>query len=195
MTRQELVQLFSIERIGRAAAVFDREKLNWMNENYLRALPPEQLHDALQPFIASSSFAGEDEETLRKIAVTVQSAMVTLADIEGQMEIFFRRDDDPVSPEVPELIREGQVAVRLLRDKIAAQDELTENVFKEATKAVQKESGLKGKALFAPLRAAITLNTVGPDLAKFVEVIGKEKTLSKLDYSLSASASMSFVVK
>ena len=140
------------------------------------------------PFIASSTFAGEDEETLRKIAVTVQSALVTLADIEGQMEIFFRRDDDPVSPEVPELIREGQVAVRLLRDKIAAQDDLTENVFREATKAVQKESGLKGKALFAPLRAAITLNTVGPDLAKFVEVMrGSQGSAGERSFTRSSA--------
>lgn len=186
MTRQELVELFSVERINKAAAVFDREKLNWMNENYLRALPPEALYEALQPFIASSSFAGEDEGLLRKIAVTVQSAMVTLADIEAQMKIFFRRDDDPVVPEISEAMNteDARRIFDALRGRLQDLETLDQAAFRATMKEVQEETQLKGKALFAPVRAAITLEKEGPDLAQFVEVFGREKTLARIDRAL-----------
>ena len=186
LTRRELLDLFSIERIGKAGAVFDRNKLNWMNEHYIRALPPGQLYELLRPYIAKSRFVGENEQTLRKIAMTVQSAMVTLADIEGQMGIFFRQNEDPVAPEVPETIKEGREVLEALREQLEARESLTQETFREVTKAVQKETGLKGKALFAPMRAALTLEREGPDLAQIVEVFGKEKTLNRLEHSLSA---------
>ena len=81
-----------------------------------------------------------------------------------------------------------------LREQLEARESLTQETFREVTKAVQKETGLKGKALFAPMRAALTLEREGPDLAQIVEVFGKEKTLNRLEHSLSASLQQSFVI-
>ena len=194
LTRQELLDLFSLERIGKAGAVFDRNKLNWMNEHYLRALPLEQLYALLVPYIQDSPFAREDAKTLCKIAATVQSALVTLADIAPHLEIFFRKNEDPVPPGVPGTIEQGRAVLEALRGQLEGEENLTPEAFREATRAVQKETGLKGKALFAPIRAALTLQQEGPDLAEIAAIFGREKALNRLAYALAAAANQSFVL-
>ncbi|MDH5752108.1 MAG: glutamate--tRNA ligase, partial [Deltaproteobacteria bacterium] len=77
----ELVGLFSLERVVKSGAVFDRAKLDWMNQGYIGALEPDALWRALKPFIERTPFAGHDEETLKKVSLVAQSALVLLSDI------------------------------------------------------------------------------------------------------------------
>ena len=187
MSREELVREFSVERIGKAGAVFDRKKLDWMNQHYIRQLSPDALFEVLRPFIGQSRFADEDEALLRKIAVTVQTGLVTLADVESQMAIFFRRDDEPLLPEIAEALgsEEARTVLRVFRDEIEVCDDLTQEAFKEMMKAVQKKTQFKGKALLATMRLAITRQKEGPDLSEIAAVFGKEKTMARLELALS----------
>ncbi|MFI5400989.1 MAG: glutamate--tRNA ligase [SAR324 cluster bacterium] len=186
LTREELVREFSIERISKSGAVFDREKLNWMNRQYIQKLDPDRLFALLRPYIDKTPYAREDEATLRKICGTVQSALVTLADIASHLPLFFRPETEPVQPEALEAMRSetARKVFRAFREKVNPLPAIDPKVFADVMKTVQKETGVKGKLLWAPMRAAITLQTEGPDLALVVEVFGKDKTLARIDRAL-----------
>ncbi|HEX7928726.1 MAG TPA: glutamate--tRNA ligase family protein, partial [bacterium] len=190
MTLETLIQRFSIERITKAGAVFDREKLNWMNQHYLAHVPIDRLYPLLQPYIAQTPYAGQDEAMLRKICVAVQPALVTLPDIGKHLALFFRPDGEPVPADVREVIGvdTAQTVFRALREKVAQAPSLTAESFTELVKAVQKDTQVKGKLLWGPLRAALTLATEGPDLKLVVDVLGKDKILARLDQALSERA-------
>jgi glutamyl-tRNA synthetase len=182
-TRAELIEKFSIERVGKAGSVFDRKKLDWMNQVYIGRLPPEALFEALRPYLARTPYAGEDEATLRRICRTVQPSLVTLADIERQLPYFFRPDDAPLAPDVAQGLAadEARTVVAAFRDKLAAQDHLDEAVFKSVMKEVQQSTKVKGKGLWGPVRWAITLEAEGPDLAQVAAVLGRERALARLE--------------
>jgi glutamyl-tRNA synthetase len=182
-TRAELIEKFSIERVGKAGSVFDRKKLDWMNQVYIGRLPPEELFDALRPYLARTPYAGEDEATLRRICRTVQPSLVTLADIERQLPYFFRPDDAPLAADVAQGLAadEARTVVAAFRDKLAAHDHLDEAVFKALMKEVQQSTKVKGKGLWGPVRWAITLEAEGPDLAQVAAVLGRERALARLE--------------
>jgi nondiscriminating glutamyl-tRNA synthetase len=189
MTMDELIQRFSIERITKAGAVFDREKLNWMNQHYIQQLPPDRLYDLLQPHIGQSPYAGQDPAVLRKICVTVQPALVTLPDIKKHLPLFFRQESAPVSEDVRRVTDNdtARLVFRALRARIAQEAQVTAASFPTLVKAVQKETQVKGKQLWEPLRAAITLETEGPDLALVADVLGKERILARLDRAIAGT--------
>ena len=186
MSREELIAEFSIERVGKAAAVFDREKLDWMNQQYIKSLPPEGLHRKLAPFIAETPLAGEDEGQLRKISEIVQPQLVSLAEIGRHLEMFFRREDQPVVPAVAENLssENAQRVLKSFRDHAASRSALNAESFHAIMKEVQKDTQIKGKSLWKPMRSAITLELEGPDLSQVVAVFGKEKTLARVERAL-----------
>ena len=187
LTREELVREFSIERISKSGAVFDREKLNWMNRQYIQKLAPDRLYALLRPYIDKTPYAREDEAALRKVCRTVQGALVTLADIESHLPVFFRPESAPVQPDALDAMRSDTARKVFLafRDAVSPLPAIDPKVFADVMKTIQKETGVKGKLLWAPMRAAITLQTEGPDLGLVVEVFGKEKTLARIDRALT----------
>jgi nondiscriminating glutamyl-tRNA synthetase len=190
MTLADLIARFSIERITKAGAVFDREKLRWMNQHYLQQLTPERLYALLRPYLDRTPHAAAPEATLRKICVTVQKSLVTLADIGEHLALFFRDEAAPVSADVLRLTRmdAARRVFSALRDKLAGETALTAANFPGLVKAVQQETQIKGKQLWEPLRAAITMETEGPDLALVADVLGREKVLARLERALGRPA-------
>ena len=186
MSRDVLLERFSIERVGKAAAVFDRTKLDWMNQNYLKNLPEDQLFDALWPYIENTPYAQEDKAMLRKVCLAVQPALVVLPDIVKQMELFFRGSEQQISDAVKDLTGtdEAKTIFRTFQNLAEKEPVLDKDVFMALMKHVQKETSIKGKNLWAPMRAAITLEPEGPDLFLVVEVFGKEKTLERINRAL-----------
>jgi glutamyl-tRNA synthetase len=182
-TLQELIGRFTIERVTKAGAVFDRKKLDWMNQTYIGRLEPEALFDALRPFIAQTPHAGADEALLRKVCVTVQPSLVTLADIATHLRFFFRPDDAPLAPAVAEGLAppEARTVVASFRDRLAACDRLDEAIFRSLMQEVQQATRIKGKGLWGPVRWAITHEIKGPDLAQVAAVLGREKALARLE--------------
>ncbi|MCZ6532744.1 MAG: glutamate--tRNA ligase, partial [SAR324 cluster bacterium] len=187
MSREELVAEFSLERIGRAAAVFDRAKLDWMNQHYIQQLTPDSLRELVASFAAPGLLEGQDAQVLQRMMVSVQPSLVTLADFNERARVFSRGDDEPVLPELRKSIatEDARKVLAAFRDKLAGVEELDQGSFKQLVKAVQEETQFKGKALYAPLRAAITLEKEGPDLAQVVEVFGKHKTLARIVRALA----------
>ena len=178
----ELIEKFSLDRVQKAGAVFDRDKLDWMNQKYIGDLKPEALYDALQPFIAKTPYASQPESELRAICRVVQPSLVTLADIEKELPLFFREDAAPLSEEAKAVVEEAdsKTVYAALVPELENLEVLDEAAFKTAVKNVQKSTGIKGKPLWGGLRAGITLEAQGPELALIVEILGKETVINRL---------------
>ncbi|MDH4224170.1 MAG: glutamate--tRNA ligase [Deltaproteobacteria bacterium] len=186
-TLQELIDQFSIERIGKTGAVFNREKLDWMNQIYLQALSPEELVQAVSPFFSGTPFEKSDKRFLCQIAAVVQPALTTLADFPKHLPLFFKEVAAPLEPEEEAKIKtvESRKAFAALQQKLSGGGEWNAEKFMACMKEVQKETGVKGKLLWEPTRLALTRDTQGPELPMVVEILGREKILARLKLALT----------
>jgi glutamyl-tRNA synthetase len=176
-TLSELVQEFSFERVNKSGAVFDREKLNWMNQQYIQNLDHDDLFRRLHPFLVKTPFAEQDASLLKKAVNILQPRLVTLAEIGNRLSLFFEENLQATDPDVLSLLREDnskQVLAEFIK-QLEAVEILTEEIFGSVVKNVQNTTNFKGKNLWLPLRYAITLEAQGPDLKLIVDLFGKEK--------------------
>ncbi|MNZ74713.1 Glutamate--tRNA ligase [compost metagenome] len=190
--RDELVQVFNPERLSKSPAVFDTQKLSWMNNEYLKKADISRLVDMCIPHLQK---AGRIEETLDAEKREWVTALVALhqeklryaAEIVPMTELFFR-DTLEDEAEAAEVLAEEQVPVVLktFLDLLEAGDTAFDvNGIKDMIKAVQKSSGFKGKQLFMPIRAALTGQTHGPDLNQSIALLGQQKVIARLQERLA----------
>ena len=186
-SREELAELFSLERVSKSGAVFDIEKLNWMNGNYIRQLDAERLTAFLAPFLAAAGADTADIEQTRKIALAVQKKIDRGDQTGNAVRIFFKDTLEITDADAIEALRGETVetVLKAIAVQISALPELNNDAFKQAMKQVQKETGIKGPGLWKPVRVALTGETSGPELAIVIDVFGKDKVLSYLQQTLA----------
>jgi len=174
-----LIREFSFERVNKSGAIFDKEKLNWMNQQYIQKLELDDLQQRLSPFINKTPYAGKDQKILRKIIKILQPRLVTLSEIENRLSLFFENNPNSSGPEVLKVLREEnskQVLANFIK-QVESVEKLTKDNLGELMKNVQNETTIKGKNLWIPLRYAITRDTEGPDLNLIVDLFGKKRCL------------------
>jgi glutamyl-tRNA synthetase len=175
-TTDELVERFSLERVSKNPAVFDEQKLAWMNANYLRGLEIDELVRMLEDRY------GRDD--LRAAAEISQEKLRTIEDFWPFAGFLFeRREIDPAAWE--KVMKDG-AAERLqrARDALAAAEPFDTERVETALRAVVEELGVKPKEVFQPVRVAIAGTTVSPGIFESVAVLGREETLARVDAAL-----------
>ena len=177
-TMAQLEEQFSLDRVSKSPAVFDVQKLRWINSQYLRALPPAELAAGLVPYVGAT-FAGE---RLQLLAETFANHLETFADIKGYLPLIEGVEKPELTTEAAEVMAAESVPglVALFAEKIAAMETIEPAAVKAAIKACGKELGLKGAGLFMPLRIALTGSQHGPDIDKLAALMGKEIILGRL---------------
>ena len=182
----ELQNVFSFERVNKSAAVFDREKLNWMNQQYIQNLNIEELYLRLIPFLAETPYARKNEILLRKAIKILKPRLVSLSEIGERLSLFFDQNPVITDQEVKNLLRNEtskEVLSAFIR-QLESIGKLTEDNFGSVVENIQKATKIKGKNLWLPLRYAITLESQGPDLKLMVDFFGKEKCLHLARHAL-----------
>ncbi|MBU2510561.1 glutamate--tRNA ligase [bacterium] len=174
----ELKEKFSLDRVGKAGAVFDIEKLKWMNQQYIKQIPIEELAKLVQPYLPQQALDIEPDRLTRIIQV-VRDYITTLPDINSKLDLFFNDNPTIEDEDLLAKVKEepSQQVYKCFIEKVGELDELSSENFGQVMKAVQKETGVKGKNLWIPMRIAITLMEHGPDLSSVVDIFGKEKCL------------------
>jgi glutamyl-tRNA synthetase len=172
MSRDELVERFSLERVGSSPATFDYAKLDWMNGVYLRALPPEEFASRLVAYLRER---GVDwpEERVRAAAAIVQEKIGRLSEFEGFAGFLFN-DVEP-DPELLDTRILGSAETALL-----GVDEWTAVTIEEALKALCEELGEKPRTVYLPIRVAVTGSRVSPGLYESLELLGKDESLARI---------------
>ncbi|GAI64905.1 unnamed protein product, partial [marine sediment metagenome] len=191
LSRQELIDNFSLERVSRTAAIFNRDKLNWMNGVYIRSLTADEFFEAVQPYLMMDRAAGQavisGEKYVRNILPLVQERAKTLVEVTELAQFFFVEALD-YAPDL--LIGKNMSRESTTEALKTAQPRLDElKVFDaESLEALLRplavELGLKTGQLFGALRVAVTGRTAAPPLFQTMAVLGKERCLKRIEAAL-----------
>ncbi|WP_139492818.1 glutamate--tRNA ligase [Brevibacillus dissolubilis] len=190
-SKEQIIDIFSLERVNKSPAVFDSTKMNWMNNHYLKAKPLELITDMCIPHLQKAGFIEENlseagYERVKGIVGLYQEQMSYCAQIVPLSALFFL-DEVVYDEEAVAVLTEPQVPEVLASFKkhLEEQGEYTVETIKASLKAVQKETGHKGKALFMPVRVATTGQAHGRDLDQSLYLIGREQVLTRLERVIS----------
>ncbi|MGH2906149.1 MAG: glutamate--tRNA ligase [Solirubrobacterales bacterium] len=178
-TTAELQELFTLERVSKSAAVFDEQKLRWMNGIYLRELTLEQLTERIEAFTGRSGLAGAVELCREKIQ--------TLDDFWPLAGFFF---DGPSSdPKAREKFLDGEGRLRLedARQALAGVEPFSTEAIEGALRGVVDRLELKPNQVFQPIRVAISGTTISPGIFESLELLGRDESLSRIDAALTAA--------
>jgi glutamyl-tRNA synthetase len=181
-TLDELAGLFSLERVNAAPAVFDHQKLLWMNGVHLRALSQEALSERLITFLRESgSPLAEQPERVVEATPLVHEKIATLAEFEPYTRFLFGPVE--IEPEALERLRANPRAADVLQGAetaLAALERFAVEPIEQALRALCEALELKPKAVFAPIRIALCGRTVAPGLFESAELLGRGEVLSRL---------------
>ncbi|MUT68164.1 glutamate--tRNA ligase [Paenibacillus sp. NEAU-GSW1] len=186
-TREQLIEAFNAERLSKSPAVFDTNKLTWMNNEYLKKTELPRLVDLCLPHLqkagrVAAELDADGRAWVDALVALYQDKLRYAAEIVPLTELFFRESVED-EEEAAAVLAEEQVPTVLAA--FLALVEAGEKAFdvdgiKEMIKAVQKDTGFKGKQLFMPIRAALTGQTHGPDLNQSIALLGKETVVARL---------------
>lgn len=172
----DLVDSFSLERVNKAGAVFDTDKLNWMNGHYIRSMPEDEYYAQGLKWMAALKLDSGNAEKNRLILQALRDHLNRFDELPEKSELFFK-DRLNYSADALEWIgrEESKNVFHIMAAELKSHEIVDLEVFKKLMAKVQKESGVKGKNLWMPVRAAITGLTSGPELPVVIQVLGKAK--------------------
>ena len=185
-SRTELIEKFDLETIGTSAGVFDYEKMLWLNSIYLRALAPAELAAAARPFIAQAGLpVPGDDAWLAKALATLKERVKTLVELVEQAR-FYLVDHVALDPAAAAkfLTPEIAPALQALRDTLAALTDWTVPALERAFNEVLAQHGVKLGKLAQPVRVAVTGTPASPGIFEVLDVLGRERTVARLDTAL-----------
>ena len=180
MSRDELVERFTLERVGKSPAVFDYDKLSHLNGLYLRALPPQEYADRLVAYLRERGYEW-DEQLVRRAAPLVQEKIETLGEFPAFAGFFFARVE-------PEGEVDGQV-LPAAAATLAEVEPFEAERIESALRGLAERLGLKPREAFQPIRLAVTGSKVSPGLFESLELLGREESLARLEGSGRGGAS------
>ncbi|MQG77282.1 MAG: glutamate--tRNA ligase [SAR202 cluster bacterium] len=195
---QDLIKHFSLDHVGKSGAIFDVEKLTWMNGLYIRSLSIPDLASRIQPFLERPAAEGGlpddvsrpiDSDFLLQLTPLVQERMKTLEDVTKVLGIFFEETGqyDPAT-----LVQKGSTAeqtnnaLQLMLDKLEAAPEWDGDSLEASMRPLAEELEMKPAQLFGALRVAVTGRTVSPPLFETMEALGRDRSLEGLRNAVSA---------
>lgn len=183
----ELIAKFSLEGVNKNPAVFDIQKLEWMNGEYIRSLTPEELAERVIPFLRGAGLvgdhlSGQQRQYVARVMALEQERMKKLSDAPELVDFFFR---DPVryDPKAVNKWLVGSGTGDLLCAVADALESLTEwsaVAIEAAVRGVGESLGRPGGKVIHPVRSAVTGRTVGPGLFETMEVLGQKRCVERL---------------
>src|SRR6056297_3214166 len=189
-SRDQLIKEFSFENVSKTGGVFDIEKLNWVNSQYIKKYDNEKLYELIKPFVFESKIISKEKYEVQKkwfvkIIDLVKEKINYLEEIIPHIESFIGskvKADEEVK-ETLSLEGVGQL-LEAFKEELKNVKEVDEEFTKKIFKKLQKQTGAKGKNLYMPLRGAVTGHLHGPDMGKTFIILGKENLIKRLNYTL-----------
>lgn len=174
---ERLIAEFDFRRMSNSPAIFDTNKLNWMNGHYIRSMGINRLVELAVPFLKAGNIEANDREKLIKIISLIRNGIEYLGQIPEAAAPYFQESVRPADGEAIRLSSKDssqKVYWAFLR-YLQNYDHIDEETFRKIMKQVQKETGVMGKDLWLPIRVALTGELHGPELPKIAEILGKDK--------------------
>ena len=182
LSLDEMVKQFSFDRVSKSGGVFDVDKLDWVNAQYIRKMEVSELAKLVKPYLVKAGFIKEDicEKRLELITKTFQESISRLPEIIEQSRFLF--EDVAVEPDALKMrnVEHIEILKEKMKEELSQIEEMDEETAKGFMKKVQKASGFKGKDLYMPVRALLTGQVHGPELSNILEILGKGEILRRL---------------
>lgn len=191
-TEEELIKQFSMKRVSSNDAVFDINKLNWINFQYMKKLDADQLYDLIVPFLVKAGYVDaavseEKKDWLKKVIWFMKDHIYFAGQAADELRFFFE-DMPALTDEAILSIMKAETSGKLLKafiEDLKALETFDQAEIKKCFNACMKAQGIKGKAAYEPTRIALTGATQGPGMFEMMELFGREKTMDRLEAALA----------
>ena len=184
---KEFVKMYDEKRLSKSPAAFDRKKLQWINNQYMKLSSADEVFHVAMPQLLDAGLIEKNAnpykmEWMRRLVELFKREISYAREIVDYVKPFVNGPED-ISEEAKAEMQEDTalVVIKAFRDRVAAMDFMDATGVLAAIKDVQKSTKVKGRKLWMPLRIAVTHETHGPELPESIELFGQEKTLAHLD--------------
>ncbi|QSZ27180.1 glutamate--tRNA ligase [Aceticella autotrophica] len=191
MTKDEIIAKFNFKNIHKANPVFDIDKLNWINQQYIQKSSIERIVDLSIPYLKKAGYIDEVDDILynwlKELIMLYKEGLHYIAEIPEKTKMFFTnelhydnilKENILSSPACKKVLKEFKIEMEAL-------NEVSQQTAKTMLKTLQKKTGVKGKEFFMPVRFALTGEGHGPELVKIIPLLGKEKIINRLEKALN----------
>ncbi len=192
-TKEQLVEIFDPERLSTSPAVFDSQKLYWMNNQYIKQSSLERVVELALPHLVEAGrfpleMTDEQKEWAKELIALYQEQLHYGREIVELTELFFKQEIQ-YNEEAMTVLNEEQIpeVMQGFLDQLKEVEEFEPAAIKSAIKATQKATGHKGKKLFMPIRVATTGETHGPELPQAIALLGRDAVNARLNQVLAMS--------
>jgi glutamyl-tRNA synthetase len=185
-SREELIEKFSLESVGKSAGIFNPEKFLWLNFHTMKTKPLSDLARAVVPFIAAKGYSVPgDAHWLEKMIATLRERAKTLAELVDSAH-FFLADEITIDEKAAKKFLTPEIAEPLNRliEELSSTDDFEQAAIERVFSSVLEECGLPMGQLAQPVRIALTGSTVSPGIYEVISVLGKDRTLRRLRAAL-----------
>ncbi|HHU92515.1 MAG TPA: glutamate--tRNA ligase [Halanaerobiaceae bacterium] len=192
MSREEIISRFDIADVNKSSAVFDVEKLNWMNGKYIREADLDRILELSLPYLQEAGLvgeeiSGEEYQWLKKVIDVARRGVDYLSQIPAETELFFKELEYEDKEKAIEEFRDEEVELVFtsLKDKLKALTDFNQDSINDIFKEIRKELGVKPRKIYHPVRLALTGKNSGPELSDIIYIFGLEEVEKRLDEALA----------
>ncbi len=180
-TRDELIEKFTLDNIGRSSGIFDPEKLMSLNADHIKAAPPDKLAHHLLPFLHEKGFLAKEGNYLESIITTLNTRSKTLREMADGAGFYFQDTVSYDEKAAQKFLKTASLEpLKLLTKQLDDLDLFIEKNLENAFKTVMETTGHKLGKIAQPVRVALTGKTVSPGIFEIIEVLGKEHVIPRL---------------
>jgi glutamyl-tRNA synthetase len=185
-TDEELIRLFEIAEVSASNAIFDLDKLNWINGAKIRESTPEDLVEPALPFLRGRGYAVENDARLRRIIGILQARSTTLVDMAERARIFYLPPEKCDEKALKKWWKpESKAVLRRFLDWLRAQPELIEAEIMPFLEGLAKELGFELGQVAQPIRIALTGSAASPPLEETIAIIGRDAVIARVERALA----------
>ncbi len=184
-----MIKYFSFENVGKAAAVFNPEKLLWLNSQYIINTSSEKLVELVKPFLVREEVIGEEEmmdkKWLSKAIDTLKERSKTLIELAKSLRYYIAEEIEYDEKARAKFLNEQSRELLIeMKDGLSLLDEFTKESIERLFRSIVEKYGVKLGLLAQPVRVALTGSTASPGIFEVIDVLGKEKTIKRLEKAI-----------
>jgi glutamyl-tRNA synthetase len=192
-SRRELIEKFSLQHVGKAAAVFNPEKLLWINAEYIKASAPEKLIPLVMPFLADEDEAArgraDDAAWFSRAIATLQERSRTLLELANSLKYYLRDEvalDEKAAKKFVNADTKPFLEAVAGRLDALAPDQWSVAAVEAVFNSLMAELGVALGKLAQPVRVAATGNTVSPGIYEVLEIVGRRRSIKRLERAIAS---------
>ncbi len=185
-SKEELIEKFTLDNVGKSAAVFNEEKLEWLNSHYIKNDPPEKIAELVIPLLKENGLEVELDEKLIKIIKELSQRAKTLLDIRDSINYFYASEIEFEEKAKNKFLKsEIKPVLQDIVDKLSNLSDFNMDEMHKVFDQVMEERELKLGKIAQPVRVALTGGTVSPGIFEVMDILGKDEVIARLNNAIS----------